>query len=91
MNKAYLTPRLFKVLVTFPYERTSYAEPTSHSHWVGGGDASHSEAWARHIGKVAAGHDGTFEIFEYDCGDWIKVVPEDTWLDQHQYDGEIPF
>lgn len=89
MNKAYLTPRLFKVLVTFPYERTSYAEPASHSHWVGG--AVHSEAWARHIGKVAAGYDGMFEVFEHDCGDWIKVVPENTWLNRYNLDDEIPW
>ncbi len=75
MQKAYLNPRLFKVYVTFYNERTSYSEPLSHTHLVGAG-AVHSLAWARHIGRIAAGYDGHYEIFEHDCGDWIRVDPD---------------
>lgn len=90
MNKAYLNPRLFKVVVTFPYEATSYAEPREHSHVVGGAVAS--RAWAEHIGSIAAGYDGHFTVYEYDCGDWIKAHSHavHTAAMRGEYDDEIP-
>lgn len=89
MEKAYLAPRLFKVYVTFPNERTSYSEPVSHTHQVGG--AVHSLSWAKHIGKVAAGYDGDYEVFEHDCGDWIRVIPDYVRLDEESPSSYVDF
>lgn len=89
MKQAYLAPKLLKVYVTFYCERTSYSEPVSHTHEVGG--AVHSLAWAKHIGRIAAGYDGSFEVFEHDCGDWIRIEERPETVDKwHDWEGDYP-
>ena len=90
MNKPYLSPRLFKVVVTFPNYPTSYAETSQHSHEVGGAVAS--RAWAERIGRIAADGEGWFTVYEYDSGDWIKALSRAAYAAamRGEYDDEIP-
>lgn len=70
MQKAYLNPRLYRVVAWFPFERTSYEEPVATAHYVG---SAASLAWAQRMGREAAGHDGWYTIGERDGADWLAV------------------